>query len=161
MDRIWLSSLALAHIETEANRMWPLETGGILLGYLDTNDELVIRFASGPGPNAIHRRTTYTPDHEAQMEYLDAMYAEYESVADYVGDWHTHPGMSPVMSFLDCRTLCRIAHSPSLTMKNPVMVIAGNGNSQLWDLRSYVHKEHNWWQLLDIYQMPEIHIFEP
>lgn len=148
-------------IETEAYRTWPLETGGILLGYLDTNDELVIRFASGPGVNAKHTRTTFTPDHETQMVYLDRMYAKYGNIADYVGDWHTHPGKSPALSFLDCRTLCRIAHSTTLTMKPPVMIIAGGGGySQPWDLRAHVHKEHVWWKFLDISCTPEIIIFD-
>lgn len=160
MHRIWLSSTALLAIQDEANRIFPLETGGILLGYLNTNDELVIRFVSGPGPNAVHEPSRFTPDHKSQMEYLDAMYAEHGIIADYIGDWHTHPCTRPEMSLLDRCTLRRIAHSPEVTLESPIMLIAGGSPEHEWELRPHVYVRDAWWHFGALTHTPVLTIYD-
>lgn len=136
--RIWLSTLAYQQILTEAERMWPLETGGVLAGYIDQNEELVILHASGPGPEAMHRSKNFTPDHNYQIDYLARLYRQHGNRADYLGDWHTHPNTAPRMSFTDCRTLKRIANYHEMHLATPLMLIAGEGNGSQWELKAHI-----------------------
>src|SRR3546814_3430816 len=60
---LWISNVALGAMVAEADRKFPLETGGILVGYFAENGDPVVCAAIGPGPHAIHWRKRFTPDH--------------------------------------------------------------------------------------------------
>lgn len=56
-----ISSEAFGVIEEESDRKFPLETGGILIGWKDTKT-FAIEIAVGPGPKAFHRRNIFKRD---------------------------------------------------------------------------------------------------
>src|SRR3546814_16291233 len=93
----------------EADRKFPLETGGILVGYFAENGDPVVCAALGPGPHAIHWRKRFTPDHACQCTQLDDIYDQSSGSNTYLGDWHTHPHGVPQLSWLDRRTQLRRA----------------------------------------------------
>lgn len=112
---------------------FPLETGGMLLGYEADNGEAVVTAIIGPGPNARHRRYRFAPDAEYQQAELTAHHLRTNGQETYLGDWHTHPRGSTALSFLDKRTLTKIACTPSSGTVKPIMAILGGG-SERWDV---------------------------
>ena len=78
--RIWLSDAVVSYITVEADRTWPLETGGVLVGYVADNDDMVILSASGPGPNASHKRYRFKPDHNYHVDFLQKNFKNNERV---------------------------------------------------------------------------------
>ena len=62
MNSLWLCDRALEVIKKEANNWFPLETGGLLLGYRADNGDVVVKSASVAGPESIHRKKSFTPD---------------------------------------------------------------------------------------------------
>nr|WP_294864226.1 Mov34/MPN/PAD-1 family protein [uncultured Pseudogulbenkiania sp.] len=138
MTQVWLSQSAFKVITAEANRVYPLETGGILLGYFSENGIPVVVVAIGPGPDGEHKRTRFLPDHSWQCEQIDFFYEKSHGNWKYMGDWHTHPDGIPQMSWLDKRTLKTIAkHSEAKTSK-PLMFIGGGTPSEwLWVCHQY------------------------
>lgn len=128
---MWMTEAAHQCLLDEADRGYPLETGGILLGYFAENAEAVVSAAIGPGPKASHSRTRFLPDHTWQCEQIDKLYEQSAGEWVYVGDWHTHPDASPQMSWLDQRTLRAIAKHPQAQTPRPVMMIAA-GSPQNW-----------------------------
>lgn len=59
----------------EADRAFPLETGGVLLGYfVELGREVVVTHAVGPGPDAIHRRDGFLPDSGFHDETIADLY---------------------------------------------------------------------------------------
>lgn len=92
---------ALSAIVAEAKRSVDgLETGGILLGD-DTihipgphDDGPYVRHAGGPGPAAVRQANFFRPDYlQAQRDALDAFALDG---SNWLGTWHTHPGLGPV-----------------------------------------------------------------
>lgn len=125
---VWVPSDVLESIVGEADRVAPLETGGVLLGYWSVvGQELVITAATGPGPRASHRPKGFDPDSEYHRLEIARLYAQSGRLHGYVGDWHTHPAGGYHPSRLDRRTLQRIARSPGARAPVPVMAILGEG----------------------------------
>ena len=125
---VWISQELLAALAAEATRTAPLETGGVLLGYVaPISDELVVTHVLGPGPNAIHERQRFVPDHEYHARMVAQMYAKSSRRLAYLGDWHTHPGGEPLLSTTDRSTLKRIATSAAARCRRPVLLILSPG----------------------------------
>ncbi len=131
MTGLWISSGAYQAMVEEANRCYPLETGGVLVGYFAPGGEPVVYAVVGPGPAAVHKRTRFTPDHSWQCNELDILFEGSAGLWTYMGDWHTHPDGIPQMSWLDRRTLQSIAKHADAKTPRPIMVIGG-GNEQGW-----------------------------
>lgn len=147
MSRCWINRAAYASLVHEANRAFPNETGGVLVGYRSDNGEIVVHEMIGPGPNATHSLARFTPDHVWQCEQLDRLYIASSQNWTYVGDWHTHPHGVPEMSWLDRRTLRGIAKHPQAQTSSPVMMIGG-GSVQQWDWKIHEYSSDRLFGLL-------------
>lgn len=133
MANIWLSSHVMKEMATLADTNYPLETGGMLLGYVADNNDVVVTTIIGPGPAAKHARHTFEPDSAYQIEILHVHYRATHGQETYLGDWHSHPDGVSILSRTDKRTLALIAQNPSSGIKNPIMaVIAGFPNQ--WNI---------------------------
>lgn len=114
---------------SEAARFFPLETGGLLLGWRDQRD-LIVAGMIGAGPRALHGRYAFYPDHQWQIRELKLAFEATNGDMDYLGDWHTHPGGAAAMSSEDRATLRRI----SRRTKYPAMVILAGGEDE-WKVK--------------------------
>jgi integrative and conjugative element protein (TIGR02256 family) len=123
----WWAQDALEAALTEADRAFPLETGGVLLGWRASTTEVVITNLVGPGPGAEHHRVWFRPDADWQQGQIDARYAQSGRTVTYLGDWHTHPSGSPVLSRKDLRTLRRISRHADARIGQPVMAVVAGG----------------------------------
>lgn len=138
MSKLWVSDAALQDLAAEANRAYPLETGGVIVGYVAENGDPVVFGAVGPGPAAVHRHQRFTPDHEWQCQQLDHIFEKSSETLVYVGDWHTHPDGSSRMSWLDHRTLRAIANHRQAKTSSPLMLIGGGSpEARIWTGHRY------------------------
>jgi integrative and conjugative element protein (TIGR02256 family) len=110
----------------ESDVQAPLETGGVLLGVSD-GVNVWIDAVIGPGPAATHRKRSFSPDASYQQQQIAAIYQESGRCVSYLGDWHTHPGSAPYLSWRDRRTLREISRTASARQPNPVMLVFGYG----------------------------------
>jgi integrative and conjugative element protein (TIGR02256 family) len=130
----WLSKGTLSQMIVEADRAYPEETGGVLLGYWAVPfSELVITGAIGPGPRAVHCKDSFLPDHEYQENQIARGYHASGRLHSYLGDWHTHPNSTAQLSRTDRRTLRTIATETAARSPIPTMAILA-GTSP-WTLR--------------------------
>lgn len=129
---VWFRSDALEELFSLADEWFPLETGGILVGYLvEGADEAVVCSVVGPGPDARHSPTTFEPDGPFHREQLAHAYASSGRVHGYLGDWHSHPHGEPILSWRDQRTLCSIARTPDARAPRPIMFVTGG--TSVWE----------------------------
>jgi integrative and conjugative element protein (TIGR02256 family) len=128
---VWLSDGLLDHLQAEAARRYPLETGGVLLGYRAEN-QWVVREVLGPGPRARHHRRYFEPDAAWHAEMIRAHFAQTEGREVYIGDWHTHPDGKLQLSGRDLRALRRIIRSPG-AIAEPISALMAGG-PQEWAL---------------------------
>lgn len=99
------------------------ETGGILLGHSIDATTLVVTRASPPGPRARHRRFAFSRDTPFLQHYLDDIHDQTDGIEDYVGEWHVHPALDAPPSYVDRRSLWRIARRDNYATDNPVLLI--------------------------------------
>lgn len=119
---LWLEARVEREMISEATAGFPLETGGVLLGYRHTGDVVVLE-AVGPGPQSEHSRTGFSPDPEFQEQEIIRRFHETEGRIVYVGDWHSHPAGGSTLSRLDRSTLKRIATFAPAFNPTPLMTI--------------------------------------
>jgi integrative and conjugative element protein (TIGR02256 family) len=129
----WIGESVVEALRTEADRTFPLETGGVLLGYwVRPGEEVVIVEAVGPGPGAVHGERRFRPDRDFQEAQIARHYHESGRYHTYLGDWHTHPRGAPRLSRLDRRTLRAITRDPDARAPMPLMAILADGTP--WSL---------------------------
>ena len=131
MSICWINETASHFMRAEADRAYPNETGGVLVGYIADTAHPVIVAAIGPGPNARHYPTRFFPDHDWQCEQLDELYKNSDGLLVYLGDWHTHPDGKPNLSWLDRKTIHGIAKHTGAMNPHPLMMIGG-GSPKKW-----------------------------
>jgi integrative and conjugative element protein (TIGR02256 family) len=121
---LWLSHDVLADLYGTAWADYPFETGGVLLGRrVDSRPlSVLVRHVLGPGPGAHHEARKFEPDYDWQVCRVAELWRDDQSL-EYLGDWHTHPGGSPVLSQLDKDALRTIAGSADARQADPVMLI--------------------------------------
>lgn len=134
MTKFWISRMVLDEMRTLADSSSPSETGGMLLGYIAVEGDVVVTAIIGPGPNAKHSRFAFEHDAEYQQYELEAYFRATKGTKSYLGDWHTHPFGSCNLSTIDKHTLFNIASTPSSKINNPVMAILAGAPTGYWRL---------------------------
>jgi len=135
MNKCWISQLLINQIIEEIEKWDPLETGGVLMGYIASNNDVVVTELIACGSNATHRRYSFEPEQEFQLEEIAGIHASTDGKTTYLGDWHSHPKSSPGLSFIDKRTLTNIALTKESQCPFPVMMIAGS-KPKKWDFNT-------------------------
>ena len=136
--RLWVVVAALESVREEAERAWPFETGGVLLGYEpDGSDDVVVTAVTGPGPTALHARSAFVPDDLYHARAIAAVYESSGRRATYLGDWHSHPGGAAAPSRKDRRTLRAMARFRAGRTPNPVMLLAAGSPDAGWGIRAW------------------------
>lgn len=124
LERVWVNEKVVAGIRSDANQHYPLETGGVLLGYLSATEAVVTRFLDG-GPHAIRSRASFTPDQGYHVDSIAQVYRESLCSTVYLGDWHSHPDGPLALSRKDRTTLHRIATYSEARIPTPLVMIIG------------------------------------
>jgi integrative and conjugative element protein (TIGR02256 family) len=137
----WIHHELWQQLLSEAERAYPQETGGVLMGYWAKRySEVVITTAIGPGPQAQHRQQSFVPDSEFHEAEIARIYHESHRLLTYLGDWHTHPAGSSYLSWRDKRTLSRIAACRESRCPAPIMAVMGEGSNRDWVIRVWKYK---------------------
>jgi integrative and conjugative element protein (TIGR02256 family) len=115
----WISDEANSFIIQESQRKYPCETGGILVGNRET-EKFKIEIAIGPGPNAVHKKYSFSRDGMYAQEQLDQFVDQSSGKWDYLGEWHSHPQKAGP-SIRDLDSLKMIARNPRYAIEIPIL----------------------------------------
>lgn len=120
----WVAEPAVSIMAAEAERAYPCETGGVLLGYWSPPySEVVVTDVVGPGPRAVHEPTRFVPDADYQEAEIARWHLADSRRHAYLGDWHSHPTGGAGLSSKDRRTLRAIAAHEAARAPVPLMVV--------------------------------------
>lgn len=113
-------------LKSESESKAGVETGGVLVGFLDHKlDAVVVTAASGPGPRARHGAFSFNRDRAFCQAFIDRHAAESAGCIDFVGEWHKHPEPNPWPSPTDCSTYVTLAIDDTSHVDRPVVLISG------------------------------------
>lgn len=118
-DTVIISDKAYNAIIRESFAKHPVETGGILLGYILDNGLWVVMEMIPPGINGVFRTAYFEYDRDF-VNYLGTSVAnQYREPLQVLGLWHRHPGSMDFFSQTDDGT------NSDFASKNPYGVISG------------------------------------
>lgn len=138
-DVVWISQETISQMLSEAERSFPNETGGVLIGYWGKlYEEAVITQVTGPGPKAKHYPRSFFPDSAYQETEIANYYQASGRLYTYLGDWHTHPKAAAYLSGTDKKTLRRIASHVEARAPVPLMAILGEGPEWILKFWRYI-----------------------
>lgn len=124
------------------------EAGGILIGYRRA-DHLHIVEATVPGPADTGTRVSFRRDDLGHQRRASARWQDSHGYLDYLGEWHTHPEMSPSPSGTDLRAWQEVvARRPTEVFVFAILGIEsgmwiGCGRGQHLDLRACLPSDQN------------------
>lgn len=149
MQIVWIEQSLFNKLFEETNKKLPLETGGVLVGYKDIYNNIVVTDLIGAGPNAIHKKYSFIPDGKYQQIELSRIYFESNRIKTYLGDWHSHPYQNSYLSWRDRRTLKKIAKTKTAREPNPLFIIVG---TKRWNLKcwKYIGEKQKKTEVLEV-----------
>lgn len=124
------------------------EAGGVLIGYRRA-DHLHIVEATVPGPRDAGTRVSFRRDDLSHQRRASACWQDSHGYLDYLGEWHTHPEMSPSPSGTDLRAWQEVvARRPAEVFVFAILGIedgmwVGCGRGKRLDLRTCVPPNRN------------------
>lgn len=130
---IYIQDSIIDEMNNLANNHYPLEVGGVLIGYIN-NDKVVVTDIVGPGPKAKHKRNSFLPDYKYQEEKIKKIYKQSDRTKVYIGDWHTHPNGSNELSGSDIKVLENISGYSKAKLPFPNMAIL-SGKNEKWVIK--------------------------
>jgi len=108
------------------------ETGGVLVGwYTEARDCAVVTQIGQPPSDSRRGRATFVRGTRGLKKMLEE--AGERDGSRYLGEWHFHPGASPVFSHVDAEQMTRIANSRSANCPEPILLILGGGAPNGWE----------------------------
>lgn len=136
-ETVVISDKAYNAIIRESFAKHPVETGGILLGYILDNGLWVVMEMIPPGINGIFQTAYFEYDQDF-VNYLGTSVAnQYKEPLQVLGLWHRHPGSMDYFSSTDDGTNSEFAS------KNPYGVISGLVNIDPAFRLTMYHLDHN------------------
>jgi integrative and conjugative element protein (TIGR02256 family) len=136
--QIHLPNDLVGALEREAERHYPKETGGVLLGFSDAerDEQIQIALQIGPGPNATHKPFRFEPDSAWQERQIAEAYESSGRILSYLGDWHSHPGGGGTPSGIDRATAREISRFKEARLPHPLILIL-YGQPEEWEIAAY------------------------
>ncbi len=136
-ETVIISDKAYNAMIRESFARHPVETGGILLGYILNNGLWVVMEMIPPGMNGVYE-TAYFEYDQNFVNYLGTSVAnQYKEPLQLLGLWHRHPGSMDYFSSTDDGTNSEFAS------KNPYGVIPGLVNIDPAFRLTMYHLDHN------------------
>jgi len=121
---IFILKSVVKFILNETKVHYPLETGGMLLGYLKEKNYYILDIIDA-GPEAIHKTDYFLPDGKYQQPILEQKFFKSNGKVTFLGDWHSHPKADSYLSKLDMETLKNISEDEGAQINCPIFIIIG------------------------------------
>lgn len=126
----------LTSLVEEGKRHYPNEFGGFLIGYY-SDDNMHLHITDTIMPKDF-RASKYSFERSTKgIEKKLNNYFRETPKKFYVGEWHTHPDMSPIPSLTDISAINAIINNQNACLANPVLLIIGYSKSRV-DFGFYV-----------------------
>lgn len=124
-QKVVISESALDAIIEHARTKPDVETGGVLIGFIDKNNAAVVVESTGAGPNATETKYKFERDADYVQDQLEDAAERLGEKGQYIGEWHSHLEREPSPSTRDVESLTGISEAPNYLTNEPIMLIAG------------------------------------
>lgn len=116
----------------------PQETGGILVGYYTPeHDCAVITALGGPPEDSICGPRFFKRGTKGIHRWISQLWRKQKHF--YLGEWHFHPGGTPVPSPDDREQMQILSKDKKLQCPEPILLIIGGNPKGAWSVNAYVY----------------------
>lgn len=135
MNKVYIDKSILKNMRNEIDKVKDknIETGGIILGKNNKEDNIYITHILDGGYKAERNRFSFKRDINYSERIAKKIYKKYGFY--YIGDWHTHPNNYLRYSLIDLETI--IATSKMNQEYRMIFIIAGNNHDLPFKIYSY------------------------
>jgi integrative and conjugative element protein (TIGR02256 family) len=127
----------------------PNETGGIIIGFYNTNlDCAIITQLTKPTNDSKYGRTWFYRGIQGLQEKLNELWHSHKHY--YLGEWHFHPFGVPQPSKIDVDQMNAIATSSAYKCPEPVLLIISGDPKADWEMKLYIFKRKH--ELIELYK---------
>lgn len=123
---IKINQVSIDKIKAYSKEDSEVETGGVLAGYYDANNNIIVLNVSGPGPNAVRTASRFEKDIDFCQNFLNELYINSNKKIVYVGEWHSHTSKRNLPSNTDLDSLTKISLQENYLTEFPIMIIISN-----------------------------------
>lgn len=121
--KVYISRKAYELIKDEVKESKNLETGGVLIGYINESGEFFIEKVTKPGPKSTKTESFFLKDEEFTQKELEVAFRSFGSKGLYLGEWHYHPKGANLPSGTDIKSLTEIAKQETYRTNLPLLII--------------------------------------
>jgi hypothetical protein len=123
-----ISQHCLNEIEHYSYMHYPLEFGGFLLGGYSRDMNRIYLTNILIAENKINGPAFFQPiDNSAVHKKITKIFDKTQGLINYIGEWHTHPGMGNFYSGTDFDSIKKQAKSKNIFTNNPLLCVVSVG----------------------------------
>ena len=104
---------------------WKYETGGILLGKFNKENKVIEIAEVYELKSNLFSRILYRRNAKKAQKIINKRWRQTAGVINYVGEWHTHPGMQAIPSTTDLNSLSEISIKVRDSLPGTLLLIVG------------------------------------
>lgn len=125
-SKLYLSMEVIKEIESEYKKNRYFEVGGILLGKMSSNLDTIYVDRLLKVKSRRKYSFTYIRNSKKAQKIINEEWKYSEGVMNYLGEWHTHPGISPLPSLQDRQTILELTQDKkSIYFPYTILLIMG------------------------------------
>ncbi|EOU2013882.1 hypothetical protein C4D22_04760 [Clostridium perfringens] len=109
------------------------EAGGILIGYITNDNNIIIEYITKPFDKDIRKRFSFIRRDNKHEKILNSIWKNNGEVHTYVGEWHTHPEDYPIFSCIDKKNWINLGRNIKPSKTRYINIIVGNKELRVWE----------------------------
>lgn len=138
---IEVEKILLLDLMKEANKHYPNEYGGFLIGYY-TEDRKTLKITRNIPPKKYNGSSSaFIRKSDGIENELKELYKKSPSEY-YIGEWHSHPNGSSMYSSTDLNAMKKIVECSTVQIENPILLIFGVMKEGTREFNFYLFNEH-------------------
>lgn len=132
MNKEFPYSVKIAHdviinLRNEYQETRYFEVGGILFGKINEQNNIVSIEKLSLIKSRVKFKFQYTRNYKKAQKKTNKVWKETKGLLNYIGEWHTHPGISPLPSFTDRQSIInQTKEKKSDYFPFTILVVIGN-----------------------------------
>ncbi len=112
------------------------EAGGMLIGYITLDNNVIIEYATEPHQRDIRSRFSYIRRDKTHNEILQKLWRSHtQHIYTYLGEWHSHPEKYPHYSTQDRLNWVNIGEKTIPKKEMFINIIVGTEEFSIWEYR--------------------------
>ncbi len=141
---VTVSKACIKHMISLAKKNYPNEIGSSLVGrYSSDKFTATVTNLAPPPPDSKGSRKSFHRGVQGTLEFFSSLFQKTKGKRHYVGEWHSHPGGSPLASRTDDITHSAIAADNDTDCRECVLLILGGNFQDHSELQVYVYSREN------------------